>query len=151
MKIFPKQRGQTVVEFSLILPILALLLFAMIYMGFFLLDYITLTAAADDAAHDAAINNGTISNGVRTKVQGTPLFLPWYEMDITSATPSPWVLQPGETGYDPNFVTVKIQVNMTEDVRDNFFLSFLPPNYPIFKAAYIGTDENNTGDGNGGS
>ena len=57
MKKFLNLREQAAVEFSLLLPIFALILFATIYLGMFIIDYVTLDNAAAQAARHAAMNS----------------------------------------------------------------------------------------------
>lgn len=72
MKIF--RRGQASIEFALILPIFAMLLFALVYVGFLFIDVVTLDSAA--AARSAAANNGTVNSTLRDKIKNeTKLFL----------------------------------------------------------------------------
>ncbi|MBR4643362.1 MAG: pilus assembly protein [Selenomonadaceae bacterium] len=83
---FLKRRGQAAVEFALILPIFALLLPAMIYLGFFILDYVTPDAAAGYAARYVAVHgeNSNFQANVKDKVQNTLLYLNRYEIDAAS-------------------------------------------------------------------
>ena len=131
MKTLPKQRGQAVVEFSLILPLFALLLFAMVYIGFFLMDYLTLNSAAEVAARDAKINSGTVSTEIQNNIKDTQLFLPWYELDSNS---------PKVTENSTEFVTVMIQANWKDSVDKPFLLSFMPDTFTVKKSAYKGGD-----------
>ena len=83
MKIF--RRGQASIEFALILPIFAMLLFTLIYLGFLFIDVVTLDSAAAAAARSAAIStDGEPSDAVKKQIQKTTLFLYWYEMDTAS-------------------------------------------------------------------
>jgi len=66
------QQGQTMTEFALVLPILALLLFAVIQFGIVFNNYITLTDATRAGARRAAVSrqsstrNSDVVNAVRT-------------------------------------------------------------------------------------
>jgi Flp pilus assembly protein TadG len=53
---FRNERGQTMVEFALVLPILALLLFGVIQFGIAFNNYITITDAARAGARRAAVS-----------------------------------------------------------------------------------------------
>ena len=50
-----KQKGQTLVEFTLVLPIFLLLIFGLIYSGMLFYDYSTLSNIARSAARERAI------------------------------------------------------------------------------------------------
>src|SRR5438046_331423 len=50
------QRGQTMVEFAMVLPILALLLFGVIQFGITFNNYVTLTDAVRAASRKAAVS-----------------------------------------------------------------------------------------------
>jgi Flp pilus assembly protein TadG len=53
------ERGQTIVEFAVVLPILAVLLFGIIQFGIAFNNYITLTDAARAGARTAAVSRDT--------------------------------------------------------------------------------------------
>lgn len=127
MKIF--RRGQASIEFALILPIFAMLLFALVYVGFLFIDVVTLDSAAAAAARNAAANNGTVNSTLENKIKNeTKLFLYWYEMDAASPKVS--------TDAD-GIVTAMIQVKLTGKAAENKILKmFLPPAYTVVKSAY---------------
>ena len=50
-----RRKGQVIVEFALILPLLLLVLFGIIYSGLLFHDYVTLTNIARSGAREAAI------------------------------------------------------------------------------------------------
>jgi Flp pilus assembly protein TadG len=53
------ERGQAMAEFALVLPVLALLLFALIQFGITFNNYITVTDAVRAGARKAAVSRGT--------------------------------------------------------------------------------------------
>ncbi len=53
------ERGQAMTEFALVLPVLALLLFALIQFGITFNNYITVTDAVRAGARKAAVSRGT--------------------------------------------------------------------------------------------
>ena len=127
---FLKQRGQAVIEFALILPIFALLLPAMIYLGFFILDYVTPDAAAGYAARYVAVHGeGEDSNyqtEVKDKVQNTLLYLNRYEIDDDSPK------RYAET--NDKIVTYMIQAN--RQTTNTLLEIFLPTKFTVMKSAY---------------
>jgi Flp pilus assembly protein TadG len=66
------QRGQTMAEFAIVLPILALLLFGILQFGILFNNYLTLTDAVRSGAREAAVARlspdptGTATTAVRT-------------------------------------------------------------------------------------
>jgi Flp pilus assembly protein TadG len=70
------QQGQTMTEFALVLPVLALLLFAVIQFGIVFNNYVTLTDATRAGARKAAVSRqtsdptGTTVTAVRNSASG---------------------------------------------------------------------------------
>lgn len=50
-----KQKGQSIVEFALVLPLFLLLVFGLLYVGMLLADYLMLSSIARSSAREAAI------------------------------------------------------------------------------------------------
>ena len=50
-----KQKGQSIIEFALVLPLFLLLVFGLFYIGMFFADYLTLSSIARSSAREAAI------------------------------------------------------------------------------------------------
>lgn len=61
-----KNKGQSLVEFALVIPFFLFLVFAIIYAGMLFHDYSTLTGIARSAAREAAIVEGTNYNSIQT-------------------------------------------------------------------------------------
>jgi len=61
-----KNKGQSLVEFALVLPLFLFLVFAIIYAGMLFHDYTTLTGIARSAAREAAIVTETDYTGIKT-------------------------------------------------------------------------------------
>lgn len=59
-----KQKGQTLVEFTLVLPFFLLLIFGLIYSGMLFYDYSTLSNMARSAARERAITPATGAGAV---------------------------------------------------------------------------------------
>jgi|GEM_PF-6510075 len=122
-KIF-KRRGQASIEFALILPIFALVLFALIYLGFLFIDVVTLDSAA--AARDVTLQNDRrVSQPVIDKIKGTKLFLYWYKLDAAS---------PKLISDSDGFITYGVQANLT--VNNSVLKMILPEKYTVVKTAY---------------
>ena len=62
--IVKKNKGQSLVEFALVVPFFLFLLFAIIYGGMLFHDYSTLPGIARSAAREAAIVTGTDYSGI---------------------------------------------------------------------------------------
>lgn len=58
---FGGQRGQSLVEFAFVLPVLAVILFGLTDMGLAIHNAVTITNAARDGARVAAVNSGSAS------------------------------------------------------------------------------------------
>ena len=139
MKKFFGRRGQAAVEFSLLLPIFALILFATIYIGFFVLDYVTLDNAAAKAARNAALNplnDYKIVDDDKTKIESTALFLSWYELKKNDCTKRK-VTYNEDDPPKPEYVTVMIQATLKDDKDDTILKDILPDKYTISKVAEI--------------
>jgi Flp pilus assembly protein TadG len=98
------QQGQTMTEFALVLPILALLLFAVIQFGIVFNNYITLTDATRAGARMAAVSrqdpnrDSAVTSAVRSSASdltGSKLSVPppsstWYpgaDVSVTASYP----------------------------------------------------------------
>ncbi|MBQ3726171.1 MAG: pilus assembly protein [Selenomonadaceae bacterium] len=134
MKIF--RRGQASIEFALILPIFAMLLFALVYVGFLFIDVVTLDSAAAAAARNAAANNGTLSSDFETKFSKPPqLFLYWYE--VTDWPPKHVPFKPEEEVDNDHVIRYGVQAHLKDSVKENKVLKmFLPEKYTVVKSAY---------------
>src|SRR5919204_6696583 len=62
-----KEQGQTMVEFAVVLPVLAFILFAIIQFGLTLNNYVTLTSAVRDGARKGSVSR-TVADPVGTTV-----------------------------------------------------------------------------------
>jgi Flp pilus assembly protein TadG len=88
---FRNEQGQTMTEFALVLPILALILFAVIQFGIVFNNYVQLTDATRAGARKAAVSRqvadpvGTAQAAVRASAKD----LKQTDLNIT-VTPAPW-------------------------------------------------------------
>jgi Flp pilus assembly protein TadG len=83
--------GQTMTEFALVLPILALLLFAIVQFGMLFHNYITITDAARAAARKAAVSKDTPNPAATAEeaARGSASNLDQGDLDVAvSVTPS---------------------------------------------------------------
>ncbi|MBR0261804.1 MAG: pilus assembly protein [Selenomonadaceae bacterium] len=150
MKKFFGQRGQAAVEFTLVLPFFVLVLLSTIYLGMFVVDYVTLDNAANAAARHAAVNNKntedptknyTITDDDKEKIKETKLFLTWYtlkkkEFDCSKSKRGKFVEGEFQAAPDGDYVQVLIQA--TSDLAEgNIFKNILPKNYTVAKVAKI--------------
>ena len=134
MKIF--RRGQASIEFALILPIFAMLLFALVYVGFLFIDVVTLDSAAAAAARNAAANGGILSSDFETKFSKPPqLFLYWYK--VKDWPPKPVPFKPEEGVDNDHVIRYGVQAELKDSVKTNEVLKmFLPEAYTVVKSAY---------------
>ena len=123
MKRFLRRRGQAAVEFSLLLPFFMLVLFSTIYVGFFVLDYVTLDNAAAKAARAAALNEPTykIPSTIWQKVHDTELFSDWYEQE--SDSPTSEIITDAEGN---EYVQVKIKTKFAAEKEGSILKDVLP-------------------------
>ena len=61
-----KQKGQSLVEFALVVPLFLLLIFGLIYSGMLFHDYTSLSNIARSAAREAAITTAQALNEIMT-------------------------------------------------------------------------------------
>ena len=135
MKIF--RRGQASIEFALILPIFAMLLFALIYLGFLFIDVVTLDSAAAAAARNASQQtDGRLSAAFEEKFPKPPqLFLYWYE--VKDWPPKHVPFKPEEGIDNDHVIRYGVQARLKNSVKDNKVLRmFLPEAYTVTKTAY---------------
>jgi Flp pilus assembly protein TadG len=82
---FRNERGQTMTEFALVLPILAVLLFGVIQFGIVFNNYVTLTDAVRAGARKGAVGRFSASPGtdVQTAVKNSASGLNTGQLNIT--------------------------------------------------------------------
>jgi hypothetical protein len=90
---FKSERGQSLTEFALALPVLALLLFAVIQFGIAFNNYITLTDATRAGARKAAVGRQSVSpvGDCQAAIRGSAQDLT--QSDLVPSCSSSW--QPG--------------------------------------------------------
>jgi Flp pilus assembly protein TadG len=97
-----REQGQTLVEFALVIPLLAMLLFAIVQFGIFFYTYIDLTSAAREGARKAAVSRND-TNGVQTVKNTVAAATSVVDDGSDTVTVTPG--QPWTSGQD---VTVKL-------------------------------------------
>jgi len=97
-----EERGQTLVEFALVLPLLGLLIFGIIQFGILFYTYIDLTSAAREGARKASVSR-TDANAIKT-VKAT-IAAATSVVDDTADTITVTPAQPWTSGQD---VEVKV-------------------------------------------
>ena len=85
-------RGQTMVEFALVVPILCLVLFGVIQFGVLYKDYVTLTDATRAGARKAAVSRHEADpvGTTKTKVQSSASGLDPAQLNITVSAAPAW-------------------------------------------------------------
>jgi Flp pilus assembly protein TadG len=86
------ERGQTMTEFALILPLLVVLLFGIIQFGIIFNNYVTLTDAVRAGAREAAVSRGSgnPSGACVTRVLGAAGNLDQTQLQPTISCVSTW-------------------------------------------------------------
>jgi hypothetical protein len=99
-----REDGQGFVEFALVLPLLALLVFGMVQFGLLFRDYLAITDAARVAARAAAVKRTSDPCGAaRAAVLAT---LSSDQQDVVSF-PSGWCTAAGKSTGNPFTITIK--------------------------------------------
>lgn len=135
-----KQKGQALIEFTLVLPLFLLLVFGIIYSGMLFYDYSTLSNVARSAARERAIteieegtSDTTVNNNIKERYFKNGKFI--YGLVTSLYHPAENALEiktkltnPTEI-TDPNDIVVKI----TMELGDSSYLMrmVLPQQYSV--------------------
>ena len=89
-KIIHNQRGQTLVELALILPILVILLMSTIEFGRIFFTYLTITNASREAVRSTVIHTGKDNAYIEQKVSAAASWLDTDDLilEVTPSTPA---------------------------------------------------------------
>ena len=117
-----KRKGQSVVEFALVLPLFLLIMFGVIYTGMLFHDYITLSNIARTSAREAAVTAKDEYGSIAThyEKQLDELMTSFYK----KADSNPIVIVPVDHGKDTEGVESTINMQLK---ADGFFLDMILP------------------------
>jgi Flp pilus assembly protein TadG len=89
---FKDEHGQTMAEFAIVLPLLALLLFSIVQFGIVFNQYVTLTDAVRAGARKAAVsrNLSDPEGATEAQVVAAATDLDPAGLEVTVSPPSPW-------------------------------------------------------------
>jgi Flp pilus assembly protein TadG len=126
IKLFPRKReqGQTMAEFTLVLPVLAILLFGVIQFGIAFNNYLAVTDAVRAGARQAAVSRylpaGEREGKVKAKVYASADGLDASKLTVTVAATGGW-----EPGTDVTVTaTYPYSINLLgKVVKDGFLTS----------------------------
>ena len=111
-RLIPDQKGQSMVEFALILPILLLLVLAIIEFGFMFSDYLSLSNASRESVRYVSLggsNSGAIERGKEVAVNLEPTKMIFEISPLSESRERGDSVQVGIT-YDYEFITPVISV-----------------------------------------
>jgi len=119
-----KQKGQSLVEFALVVPFLFLLLFGLIYSGMLFYDYSMLSTIARSAAREAAIVEGTNYSNIKT----------FYEQQsknkLTTLYRTESIDVASETQTDGT-VGVRVRIHLVRSITSQILNVVTPPTFDI--------------------
>ena len=134
-----KQKGQSLVEFALVIPFFLLLIFGLIYSGMLFHDYTSLSNTPRSAAREAAIMEGTDYTSVKN-----------YYNDLSLST----ITSMYKKDPDPNkgFIVSKgsndnevyVRIRMVRTVTSPLLEIVLPPSFDIVYFMKKDTPNTNT-------
>ena len=141
-----KNKGQSLVEFTLVLPLFLFLVFAIIYAGMLFHDYSTLTGIARSAAREAAIITGTDYSGIQT------FYLDQSRNTLTTLYSTQSVSVADETQTDGS-AGVRVRIHMARTVTSYVLEVVTPPSFDIvyFMKKDSSTASSSGNSGNSGS
>lgn len=116
-----KQKGQSLVEFALVIPFFLLLIFGLIYSGMLFHDYTSISNMARSAAREAAVTDGVDYSAIQN----------FYSQQNRSTLTSLYAQQSFNvtTGSDDNEVYVRI--HMVRTATSPVMEIVLPPTFDI--------------------
>ena len=118
-----KSKGQSLVEFALVVPFFLFLVFAIIYGGMLFHDYSTLTGIARSAAREAAIVTGTDYSGI----------ISFYEQQSRNTLTTLYTTQ--SVNVDPetvdNKACVRVRIHMLRTIQSFVIDVVTPPSFDI--------------------
>ena len=123
-----RHKGQVIVEFALILPLLLLVLFGIMYSGMMFHDYSTLSNIARSSAREAAITGTTVAVGGRYGTIEND-YIPQLDNLMTKfyvkSSSNPIVIEQATTE------SVRTTINMQRNVSGYFVDMILPQSFGV--------------------
>lgn len=117
-----RQKGQSIVEFAIVLPFFLLLLFGIFYSGMLFHDYSTLSNIARSAAREAAIAETTNYSNISSHYQNQELLTSLYQK-------TSFEIKKGENDNKDDEVYVKITMRL--NVRFPLLDMLLPETFDV--------------------
>ncbi len=118
-----KNKGQSLVEFTLVLPFFLFLVFAIIYCGMLFHDYSTLSSIARSAAREAAIVTGTNYDNIET------FYLTQSQNTLTTLYSTQSVDVANETQNGE--ACVRVRIHMARTITSAVLDAVTPPTFDI--------------------
>lgn len=122
-----KSKGQSLVEFALILPLFLFLIFAIIYAGMLFHDYSALSSIARSAAREAAIVTAVPSTGHYSDIE--TFYTTQTRNTLTTLYRTQKVDVEHKTKNDEAYVTVRI--HMVRTITSYVLNVVTPPTFDI--------------------
>lgn len=122
-----KSKGQSLVEFALILPLFLFLIFAIIYAGMLFHDYSALSSIARSAAREAAIVTAVPSTGHYSDIE--TFYTTQTQNTLTTLYKTQTVDVEHKTKNDEAYVTVRI--HMVRTITSYVLNVVTPPTFDI--------------------
>lgn len=119
-----KQKGQSLVEFALVIPFFLFIVFAIIYAGMLFHDYSTLSNIARSAAREAAIVTGTDYDNIKT------FYLNQSRNMLTTLYTTQSVDVVNETQADGS-AGVRVRIHMARTMTSHVLHVVTPPTFDI--------------------
>ncbi|MDD5262749.1 MAG: pilus assembly protein [Methylacidiphilales bacterium] len=126
MRIFNKgarRKGQAVVEFALIVPLLLTMMLGIVEFGWLIQNEMTLANAAREAARAAALGNTTTYIQTRATTMASPLTISTDTMAYSTDNGTTWLTWPSDSGSNngvPSGALIKITLTATNHQLTNF-------------------------------
>ena len=119
-----RKKGQSIVEFAIVLPFFLLLLFGIFYSGMLFHDYSTLSNIARSAAREAALDPTKNYSNIITHYQNQEMLTSLYRKDT-------FEIKKGENDNKDDEVYVKITMRL--NVRFPLLDMMLPESFDVVK------------------
>ena len=112
-----RQKGQSAVEFALIVPLFLILILGMIYGGFAYADYLQYSTAVREAARDIAVQKPAKREILITGLNSNSAsVVEHYASPLTKLYQAEFSAELKKEENEPRFVTVKVTLTRAADV-----------------------------------